>query len=72
MDCTFVYAFVPSHTLEETVWAQAAKVVDQYARQAARTMALEDQSVPLLPSARQDAVDDLVRTGNPWHALTSP
>ncbi len=72
MDCTFVYAFLPNRTLEETVWTQAAKVVDQYAREAARTMALEDQSVPLLPSARDDAVDDLIRTGNPWHTPTTP
>lgn len=69
MDCTFIYAFVPNRSLEATVRTQAAKVVDQMARETAQNMALEDQSVPLLPAVRLDAVDDLIRTGNPWRAL---
>lgn len=71
MDCTFVYAFVPNRSLEETVRTRAAAVVDQVVRETSHSMALEGQAVPMLPAVRLHAIDDLIRTGNPWHALDS-
>jgi predicted DNA-binding mobile mystery protein A len=63
LDCTLVYAFIPNTSLEGTVQMEAARIVEVFAAQTAHTMTLENQAVPLTPADRQDAIDDVIRSG---------
>ncbi len=64
LDCVFVYAVVPRHSLQSTVQQQAQKLAEKQQAYTSHTMLLEDQ----LPSTeeRQAALDaavaELVRT----------
>ena len=64
LDCVFVYAVVPRHSLQSTVQQQAQKLAEKQQAYTSHTMLLEDQ----LPSTeeRQTALDatvaELVRT----------
>jgi len=67
LDCTFVYAFIPNHGLDETVHRQADKAAREHLAQAKNTMALEDQAVDVNESMVAAQADLLVQTGRVWH-----
>ena len=68
LDCTLVYALVPNSTLELTVTTQARAEAALILGYAARTMALEDQSID--EGRQREAVEryarQLIDSGNPW------
>jgi predicted DNA-binding mobile mystery protein A len=68
LDCTLVYALVPNSTLEQTVFAQAKTEATELLGYAARTMALEDQSIE--DDRQREAIDryayQLVARGSVW------
>jgi predicted DNA-binding mobile mystery protein A len=68
LDCTLVYALVPNSTLEQAVTSQARKVAAETLGYAARTMALEDQSID--HDHRREAIDryarQLTASGKLW------
>ncbi len=70
LDCTLVYALVPSSTLERTVNSQAHATAAQLLGYAARTMALEAQDVD--EDRQNEAVEryaqQLVASGKLWRA----
>lgn len=70
-DCVFVYGFVPSKSLEETVTHQAKKVAAQRLAQASQTMSLENQALTGKENeqALSDLVDELIRSppSNLWN-----
>jgi predicted DNA-binding mobile mystery protein A len=73
LDCTLVYALVPSSTLEQTVSTQAKSVAEQILGYASRTMALEAQDIE--DGREREAVEryaqQLATSGNPWRAARS-
>lgn len=70
MDCTFVYAFIPNGTLEQTVQGQAVAAARESAARARHSMALEDQRPegPARELVRMLA-DELIRTGRIWRSV---
>jgi len=53
MDCTFVYAFLPNTSLQQTVEQQAGRILDEQMKRVHQTMALEAQEGgPVSPSVR--------------------
>jgi predicted DNA-binding mobile mystery protein A len=68
LDCTLLYALVPTSTLEQTVNSQAESAAAQLLGYAARTMALEDQAIDMRQQreAVQRYAQQLVASGNPW------
>lgn len=68
MGCRLVYALVLNTTLQGTVEAQAARIVDALAASVAHTMALEGQAVQLSAASKADHVDDVIRSGRLWSA----
>jgi len=66
MDCTLVYMLIPNTSLNDTVVAQAERVIDAETGAAEQSMALEAQASDLLPSARRAMVDRLVASGRLW------
>jgi|BarGraIncu00222A_1022003.scaffolds.fasta_scaffold02298_6 predicted DNA-binding mobile mystery protein A len=63
MDCELVWALVPRTTLQGTVEAQAARIVDAWASQTAQSNLLEGVVVEFSEASRQDHVDDVIRSG---------
>ena len=63
MDCVFVYAVVPRTTLEDTIKAQARKVVEARLKHVSHSMLLEAQELsPEEQSASLSAsIDEIVR-----------
>jgi predicted DNA-binding mobile mystery protein A len=66
MDCTLVYALVPTHTLEDIVRARAERVLDEQLRHSSQTMVLEDQAAFLPDAVREDRIRDLIASGRLW------
>jgi len=66
LDCELVYALVPNTTLQGTVEAEAARIVDVLAASVAHSMALEGQAEPLSEASRADHVDDVIRSASLW------
>ncbi len=65
LNCDLAYVLVPREgTLENTVRAQAAAVLDSRRSSVDRTMALEDQRAPLSDAARESLIE-LVMTEYP-------
>jgi predicted DNA-binding mobile mystery protein A len=56
---TFIYALVPTESLEQLLRGQAENKADQLLARVANTMALEQQSVD--PAAAEDSRDNLVQ-----------
>jgi len=67
MDCTFVYAFIPNHGLDETVHRQAIEVARGQLVHVRNTMALEDQAVVVDEGLIQAQANLLLQTGRIWH-----
>lgn len=68
LNCDLAYVLVPREgSLEDTVRAQAAAVLNKRRTSVDRTMGLEDQRAPLTDAAR-DAIVDLLMSDYPiWH-----
>jgi predicted DNA-binding mobile mystery protein A len=70
LDCTLVYALVPSSTLEQTVTTQAHRVAAETLGYVARTMTLESQGIG--EEREREAIDryahQLTASGNVWRA----
>jgi len=70
LDCTLVYALVPSSTLEQTVTTQARRVAAETLGYVARTMTLESQGIG--EEREREAIDryahQLTASGNVWRA----
>jgi len=70
LDCSLVYALVPNNSLEQTVQAQAARVVNGRLGYVNATMALEDQAladVEIGPIAARQA-EEAIDRGTLWAA----
>jgi len=66
MDCTFIYAFVPNGTLEQTVQRQAATILDERMKRVHQTMVLEAQEGESTPSAVRAQIEALIGSGRLW------
>lgn len=66
MDCTLVYAFIPTTRLEETVQRQARRVLDQQMGRVRQTMALEEQEAEMLPSSLEAQLKAVIDSGQLW------
>jgi predicted DNA-binding mobile mystery protein A len=62
LDCFFVYGFVPTKSLEETVRARARQVAQRRLAEANQTMALENQSLSSEENKKvlSEMIDELV------------
>ena len=63
LDCTLVYAFVPKHSLEETVRARARSFTRRRLASVEHSMLLEDQAVE--DKAEEERVDEVLRETRP-------
>ncbi len=74
LDCTLVYAFVPSSSLQDTVDAQARQRAARLLGYASRTMALEAQDVA--EDRQREALDryarELIGSGRLWREEQAP
>lgn len=66
LDCDLVVAMVPRTTLSQTVSSRAEEVLSAAERRARTSMALEDQSVPGIASARTTRRTELIDSGDLW------
>jgi predicted DNA-binding mobile mystery protein A len=66
MDCTLVYAMIPTRSLQAAVEEQAEQVVDGLARSVQHSMALEGQAAPGLDSQRRAMIADLIDRRGLW------
>jgi predicted DNA-binding mobile mystery protein A len=66
MDCTLVYAFLPSDSLEQTVRRQALMVQEQQLGRIRQTMALEDQEGDPGASSRDEQLRAIIDSGRLW------
>jgi len=71
LDCTVVYAFIPNSSLEDTVRTRAEQVLAQQLRRAHQTMVLEDQSVEMPDSSREEQLQAIIDSGRLWKLLES-
>jgi predicted DNA-binding mobile mystery protein A len=68
MDCTLVYAFIPSASLQETVERQAAAVLGEQLSRVHQTMTLEAQGGEPLPASVRVQLEALISSGRLWSA----
>lgn len=68
MDCTFVYAFIPNSSLQQTVERQAAAVLNEQLSRVHQTMALEAQEGEPLPDSVRAQLEALISSGRVWSA----
>jgi len=70
LDCTLVYALVPTTSLEDTVQRQARRVARGQMGYVATTMALEDQSIAEARSsdAQADQIQRIIERNEMWSA----
>jgi predicted DNA-binding mobile mystery protein A len=68
MDCTFVYAFIPNSTLQQTVERQAGMILEKQTRRVHQTMALEAQEGEPTPSSVRTQLEVLIGSGRLWSA----
>jgi predicted DNA-binding mobile mystery protein A len=66
MDCTFVYAFIPNSSLQQTVERQAATILEAQMGRVRQTMALEAQEGETLPSSVRAQLERLIDSGRLW------
>lgn len=66
LDCAFVYAFLPRHTLEETVRSQAEWIASHELGRVQHTMALEEQSEPIAADVREEVIQQLLSSKRLW------
>jgi predicted DNA-binding mobile mystery protein A len=66
MDCTFVYAFIPNSTLQQTVERQAGTILEGQTRRVRQTMALEAQEGEPTPSSMRTQLEALIGSGRLW------
>jgi predicted DNA-binding mobile mystery protein A len=66
LDCTFVYAFIPRSSLEESIRSQAEDLVSANLANVAHNMHLEDQSVDLTESVREELVKEIMESSRLW------
>jgi predicted DNA-binding mobile mystery protein A len=66
MDCTFVYAFIPNTSLQQTVARQAASIHDARMGRVRQTMALEAQEGEALPAAERAQLEAIIGAGRLW------
>ncbi|MGB4580693.1 MAG: mobile mystery protein A [Coriobacteriia bacterium] len=66
MDCTFVYAFIPNSSLQQTVERQAASILDEQMGRVRQTMALEAQEGEPTPSSARAQLEGLIGSGRLW------
>lgn len=66
MNCTLVYAFIPNDSLEETVVAQANKVLENQIQNVKQTMSLEAQSAPISDSDIEQQLQRILSSRNLW------
>jgi predicted DNA-binding mobile mystery protein A len=66
MDCTLVYAFIPSESLEHTVEQQARWVLSEQMSRSRQTMALEDQASAMTSTAVEDQLRAILDSGRLW------
>jgi predicted DNA-binding mobile mystery protein A len=66
MDCTFVYAFVPNTSLQQTVERQAASILEAQMGRVRQTMALEAQEGETLPASVRAQLEALIGSGRLW------
>lgn len=67
LNCDLAYVLVPREgSLENTVRAQAAAVLDRRRSSVDRTMALEDQRAPLTEAARNSLIELLMAEYPIW------
>jgi predicted DNA-binding mobile mystery protein A len=65
LDCTLVYALVPSQPLQVTVRDRARTFVRRRVEAVEHSMLLEDQKAPSTAKDAEDRLDELVRETNP-------
>ncbi len=66
LDCTVVYALLPTNSLERLVRRRAEELVDDQLARVHHTMALEDQAAPLSEEARESLIRELEASGRLW------
>jgi predicted DNA-binding mobile mystery protein A len=66
MNCTLVYTFVPNQSLEETVVAQANKVLEHQLQNVQQTMSLEAQTVAISESDIEQQLHRILNSRNLW------
>lgn len=66
MDCTFVYAFIPHSTLQQTVERQAGTILEEQMKRVHQTMALEAQEGEPTPSSVRTQLAVLIDLGRLW------
>ena len=66
MDCTLVYAFVPTTTLEATVRRQAQFVLDEQMGRTRQTMVLEAQESDMRSSAVDAQLQAIIDSPRLW------
>jgi predicted DNA-binding mobile mystery protein A len=66
LDCTFVYAFLPRRSLEETVRLQAERIASRELRRVQHSMALEDQAEPVEPDVHEEVIQQLLSSKGLW------
>jgi len=69
LDCTFVYAFIPKSSLEESTRKQAEKLISEQLANVSHSMALEEQSVDLTESVRNELIKEIMESTNLWKSL---
>jgi predicted DNA-binding mobile mystery protein A len=66
LDCTFVYAFIPKSSLEESIRKQAETLVSENLENVSHNMSLEDQAVDLTESVREELVKEIMESARLW------
>lgn len=66
MDCTFVYAFIPNGSLQQTVERQAGTILEERMKRVRQTMALEAQEGEPTPSSVRTQLEALISSGRLW------
>ncbi len=66
LDCTLVYAFIPTDSLDATIRAQAERIADEDLQRIQHSMAIEDQAEPIGAETREDVVQQLIDTRGLW------
>jgi len=66
MDCTFVYAFIPNQSLDETIRTHARQAARRQLAEVANTMALEDQAIVVGEDLIRAQTELLISKGRVW------
>lgn len=66
MDCTFVYAFIPNSSLQQTVERQAASILEEQLKRVHQTMALEAQEGDTVAASERARLESVIGSGQLW------